>query len=1093
MLLCVMMYAQELPKIIPPSPEASSLGKFGEVPVSYYTGVPNIGIPIYTIQQKGISIPVGLNYHSRGVQVSEIASRVGIGWALSYGGIISRQTRGSADDAGGYYSYLNNSYYSAFFANPNSVAGAQVMFDLVIAGLGRVLDLEPDMFFYSAGNQSGKFFYKQGDKITPIQKKFSDVDIETIWTGNTITGFILKDTQGNTFYYGMTKDKNVTKSKYGRDNTTQSVVNANYVPAFTNNNAAIDSYDSWYLLEIETATNEKIEFFYEPEVTNYVRKSFDSYKYNKATQTKELSSSYSKIQSNQFQLSKIVFNQGELHFNKSTIAREDLTGGYALDNIELYDNNSKLIKKYDLGYTYSVNTIQTNYLTHQVQMDPTSHKRLMLASVTQKDALNNSLPPHSFTYSTVTLPNRFSNSQDSWGYFNGKSNGDFLTFFDYGINTNNREVDTLKSEAGMLKKITYPTGGYTNFSYEHNTVTIPAEMNDIITKYINPTKKEYATLSHLESNLYYNGNYYEKQVVINNKVGFLNTNISFDDSTNCSNSIYVPGCKFQVFITGGPNNVSYQLYQGNNQIVNSALVDGTYSLKVYPKYLNHNPLNPNSLDGFVIGLDWDTQPVVDRIYAAGKRIKKITQHDTNGAIVNQKEYEYETSGNTSGNLFGLPAFHSLTEEQSTVGTILEQYGSTPGSPLSAAQGNSVGYSHVTEYVGTKTNNKGKTDFEFTVNKDYGAFYEYPYFFPSSNEWIRGKNLKTKVYKNNGDNSYTIQKEVINEYLYGGDLNPDYFDDNGGIAPVQSSYSYNQTRTKFVMPLIKFVPNTNGLDYKIHYKFGGTFDLHKTTSKDYYENGNTVINTTDYSYNYDKHYQTKQTKLVKSNGKTILSSYVYPQDKTSLTTAETLLKTDKIVTPIQTFTYQDDNNNGVGVASELLSSQYTVYNKDNWPNLNLPQKVQTSKGTSALEDRIVFHSYDAEGNPIEVSKKDGTHIVYIWGYDKTQPVAKIENATFTDIPTSVYNSIVAASNADTNSTTENTLRTELAKLRNTTTCPNLSEAIISTFTHDPLIGVTSVTDSRGRTIYYEYDTFNRLLQVKDHDGKILSKNEYNYKN
>jgi hypothetical protein len=91
-------FSQDLPTIVPPSPEAASLAKFTEIPVSLYTGVPNISVPIYTIQQSGISIPISLNYHARGIKVEEIASRVGLGWALSYGGSISRQTRGKVDE-----------------------------------------------------------------------------------------------------------------------------------------------------------------------------------------------------------------------------------------------------------------------------------------------------------------------------------------------------------------------------------------------------------------------------------------------------------------------------------------------------------------------------------------------------------------------------------------------------------------------------------------------------------------------------------------------------------------------------------------------------------------------------------------------------------------------------------------------------------------------------------------------------------------------------------------------------------------------------------------------------------------------------------
>jgi YD repeat-containing protein len=68
-----------------------------------------------------------------------------------------------------------------------------------------------------------------------------------------------------------------------------------------------------------------------------------------------------------------------------------------------------------------------------------------------------------------------------------------------------------------------------------------------------------------------------------------------------------------------------------------------------------------------------------------------------------------------------------------------------------------------------------------------------------------------------------------------------------------------------------------------------------------------------------------------------------------------------------------------------------------------------------------------------------------------------------------------------------LREALRILRNA--FPN---AQVTTFTYDPLIGVTSITDPRGETVYYHYDDFNRLEFVKDAQGDILSKNAYNYK-
>ncbi|HTE28062.1 hypothetical protein [Flavitalea sp.] len=87
----------DYPKVVQPSPEAASLGKYGDVPVSLASGLAQIGIDMYNLRVGDIEVGVNLSYHSGGIRVDEIASSVGLGWNLNAGGVITRAILGTAD------------------------------------------------------------------------------------------------------------------------------------------------------------------------------------------------------------------------------------------------------------------------------------------------------------------------------------------------------------------------------------------------------------------------------------------------------------------------------------------------------------------------------------------------------------------------------------------------------------------------------------------------------------------------------------------------------------------------------------------------------------------------------------------------------------------------------------------------------------------------------------------------------------------------------------------------------------------------------------------------------------------------------------
>jgi hypothetical protein len=66
----------QIKDVVMPSANAASLGKYGDIPVSLHTGVPNVGIPIYTVQNGSLSMPITLSYHAGGLKVGEPCSWV---------------------------------------------------------------------------------------------------------------------------------------------------------------------------------------------------------------------------------------------------------------------------------------------------------------------------------------------------------------------------------------------------------------------------------------------------------------------------------------------------------------------------------------------------------------------------------------------------------------------------------------------------------------------------------------------------------------------------------------------------------------------------------------------------------------------------------------------------------------------------------------------------------------------------------------------------------------------------------------------------------------------------------------------------------
>lgn len=209
-------------------------------------------------------------------------------------------------------------------------------------------------------------------------------------------------------------------------------------------------------------------------------------------------------------LSKIKSSSVNIDFIASTTNRKDLDAAEnskkdcgTLENIKIYSTDNlttpSYCKKIKLNQDYWEQVFSSSSTPVSINSTltfpdiKTAYKRLRLLSIEETDCNTPSTTQslkHTFNYegdSDISiLPNISSKQIDHWGYFNGSANNDnlgnsgklniplslnnlvvFPNSFSKIANAN-RETNEDKMKLGVLTKITYPTGGNTQFTYEAN-------------------------------------------------------------------------------------------------------------------------------------------------------------------------------------------------------------------------------------------------------------------------------------------------------------------------------------------------------------------------------------------------------------------------------------------------------------------------------------------------------------------------------------------------------------------------------------------------------------------------------------------------
>ncbi len=1105
--------------MFPKTPDAAALSKFIDIPPGNYTGVANFSIPLYTIDLDGISIPIELNYVTNGIKVGELASRVGLGWSLNTGASLSQQVIGARDVTSRSHILIDWNFNPIISYPACTISGDYYKALAVTSYLEAEpqIDLKPDIFAYSLLNgKSGKFILDAQNE-TGVPMPYNSIKIKK---GNVMDMMITDET-------GIRYDFSHIDGSIKTRNT-----------CYREDNNLIFPFDpNYHLTKISTQKNNFInyhygmpggvEIFYVSSVST--QKRIAVYKPHNVIAPppsiiREKCVNYTR--STDKPISEIIFPGGKILFtynNKNEEPRLDIKGDVFLKGMTVQDNANNIIKDYTFNYDYfespgEIPTILEEDYSYPDYFYNSSYlfgvdKRLKLVSV--RDNLNNNeykLEYYETYYDQATqiektLPNRISNDVDFWGVYNGKENGvKSISNSIYAPPTNisssyfgaDKNPDINYGRLGNLRKITYPTGGYTEIKYEADEFDLsePEIVYDYAEEFI-PVEADNLANPLIEMPFTITDNSSNQQIL------FTTTYSSpYNTNGHC------------VWKLKKPDNTTEEGDTVGSTERNDS--PGNYVLSV-----TKDMDNPNVTCKAKYSWTDVTKTPIDTLYtrkAGTLRIKQIEYVDNNGGKI-ERQYTYKeptanhilpytkNSGKNLGEELFVSRFtkrmpnnvlpHSMGES-----TITEFWASNnPGWQTTTVRGKSVGYDYVQEYYVDSKNpqNSYRKEFKFQ-NDNYGTSYEassainvtWPgggydrglvleeQLFNSTNELIkRTENLYDKDYSFNNKYSPT---NSVSENIMGVGLE---------IIPITSETT--DCSVLGPMSIVKFEYNPFGLE---NYWIKSV----KTTTTDYVNSQPTVVTeqTTAYTNPPQHIFPESQTTSVVGSGVNTSQHYKYAHDLNNY------LKEKNIIgIPLET----EVKKEGVTIsktltnypATEAEAKQRIVNNIEN-KDFPLPFSVLSKdiEPTGGMNKEVEYNYYDSKGNILQYTLKpaangNGIPVAIIWGYNQSQPIAKIEGVLYDNIKThSLVTAIISASDTDAVQLPNNDETNLLTALDNLRKSNDFKDYQITTYTYDPLIGVRSITPPSGIREYYIYDTANRLEKVTDINGNILKEYKYNYK-
>lgn len=1028
---------QNIVPTIPTSPQAAAFLKYGDHNINYATGIPNIDIPLFAVNHHRYEIPVSLKYNPQPLKPGYNYDVFGQGWSLSINSCISRTIEGTPDELRNFQ--IEYTKLADYYFNPPSNAIIPPYNHVDLATINTAFDK------FSAVLPDGTSFdfIIDGNNIKVSEGR--QVKITYTNTTSNINSFTIIDEKGIKYSFNEGDSPRPGSASY-------------------------QNYVSWKLSQIDLPdTPEPIVFNY-----NYTIQS----PYDSACGESGIKIEYgTEIVQNEPTGSGPIYisiaNSSDYPSYSGTSYKMKLLSSISYGNTEIYfdfkDSNTlssynyveKIRMKYNSAIIKQIELKESIYTIYSLCMQ-TPVAKLDKIAITGSNSLDKPL--------TYQMDYKYSDyhffGTDHWGYLNARdtsydvANFNLFVPIDYinqfpdflvhsrisAVNKSTQDINPYykiklcqvpndirlpgtANEHGILSKIKYPTGGYTEFEFEnHRYLSSINSDGDYIPEIANRQSANAA-------------GFRIKKIVDYVSEGKISQSKNFEYGTLTSEFSHT-GLGVAAL---EPNILTYMTYS-------------EYNLHTYND-------DPKFIRNMVLGFDPN-----------GIHTSFLDPFKVNALYYqNVEHWKWQC-------VFSPENFRKVLG----------------GRPAVLYPFTTVYYGNIEDNgIFTPNTTVGKTTYSYDITQPGydlmgkwmdNIFFEAPYYNGTTIVYLQNSvfynNLKEKIdYKLNDNHFYPVKN-----------INYTYTTEAVSVA----NFIYNNP---IPMPLSggyfkSYIQNNNFFTNTSYNLWLSRISSEYETS--YFENGNSLSTSKDYFYNGRK--QLIKTRTSNSRSEIVEENFKYPELEISGGTTSIIqnMVNKNIISPVIESTTKKSELPSTS-ADKIINGFKINYFEFPTTNASIIKPFESfdleiipSGNIYTLKDKIT--KYSANGNPLEYLSKNTIYSSYEYGYSDQYMVVKAENVNQATLSSAINASLPAGFSNLESLLNSFTIPNGNWRIFNTNLRNNLpANSFVTTYTYDPLIGVTSITDPKGDTITYTYDSFGRLQNVKDKDGNILSENEYHYKN